>query len=139
MSYSTDRDFSTTIEIISTHKAKERAAKKLGIPFRYGTEIETYGVQFKDKPKHIYVDTSSISSRKNQEYHSLVKKYTKQEFNKIVNPLSKSLALLAPVVIFLLATTFGLVKCINPKKQTFQPQTIQKANHLVTQPTQKTR
>ena len=64
MGFSSDRYYGATIDIVSISRAKERAAQILGIPFKYGKEIETYGASFKIPPKHVHVDLENISSRK---------------------------------------------------------------------------
>ena len=139
MGFSQDRYYSTTIEIIATSRAKELAAKKCNIPFEYGNEIETYGVQFKNTPKHVHVDTKNISNTKRMEYFSLLKKYTKKEFNKLANPIHTNILMATPVFILATLCVFGLVKCHHKSKPTPKPQTVQKANLTSFQQVQNTR
>ncbi len=139
MGYSTDRYYGATIDIVSISRAKERAAQKLGIPFKYGKEIETYGASFKIPPRHVHVDLENISSRKKMEYYSLMKKYTKQEINKLTNPLAQNLLLALPLVVAGFAIIFGLTKCEKKKPFSHQPNLIQKADLSVAQNHQRTR
>ena len=139
MGYSTDRYYSATVDIVATSRAKERAAQKLGIPFKYGKKIETYGVSFKKPPMHVHVDLENISSRKKTEYFSLMKKYTKQEINRLCNPLAQNLLLALPVFVAGFAIIFGLTKCEKKKSFSFQPNLIQKADRSLAQQNQRTR
>ena len=139
MGFSSDRYYGATIDIVSISRAKERAAQKLGIPFKYGKEIETYGASFKIPPRHVHVDLENISSRKKMEYYSLMKKYTKQEVNKLANPLSQNLLLALPLVVGGIAVIFGLTKCQKKKSFSFEPKLIQKADLSVAQNHPRTR
>lgn len=113
------------IEIISINKAKEKAASKLHIPFKYTREIETDGL-LEQNPRHVEVDFSNVSNSKKYQYHKLFKKYSKQEFNKIVNPFSEIFKMTASFALLLTAVCFSLYKCSQDKKIPQSPQVIQK-------------
>ncbi len=123
-------DFDTVqLDIIAYNKAKEKAAKKCNLPFQYGDEIDATGI-LKQNPKRVKVDLTNVSNYKRYTYNKLVKKYSKQEFNKIVNPISHSIILVTPVVLIATLIPFCLIKCTQVKKAHPKPVPIQKGHIL---------
>ena len=129
-----------TIEIISTTKAKEKAAKKLKIPYTYGKPIETYGLVNEDI-KHVHVDLSQASYWQEHNYYKLMKKYKNQEYNKIMSPMGQNCILAGAAIISVAVITYCMTQFLSSESS--QPhiptnsRPIQKAKPIPTQTIQK--
>ena len=114
------------VEIISTSRAKKRAAEKLNIPFSLGDEIKTPDF-LKKQEYHVHVDLSNLHGYEMHQYHKLMKKYYIKELKNILHPHHKLKSFIAfsSFAIALGALTYyalGKENQINP-----EPQKIQKA------------
>ena len=139
MSYMHDADLAT-IEIISTTKAKERAALKTKIPYTYGKKIETYDL-VDEEIKHVHVDLSKASGMQESDYYRLLKKYRKQEYNKFMLPLKHRIIVVSAGIAAVAAMTYGMFQLLSLESS--QPRIptnsrpIQKAKPIPTQTIQK--
>ncbi len=118
--------YTPEVEIISTSRAKKRAAEKLKIPFSIGDELKASRL-LRNKEYYIHVDLSNISGFRKYEYYKLMKKYYIDEVRNILHPHHKLKSFIAfsSFAIALGALTYyalGKENQINP-----EPQKIQKA------------
>ena len=119
--------YTPEVEIISTSRAKKRAAEKLKIPFSTGDELIASRL-LRNKEYHIHVDLSKVSGFRKHEYYKLMKKYYIDEVRNILHPHHKLKSFIAfsSFAIALGALTYyalGKENQINP-----EPQKIQKAS-----------
>ena len=118
------------IEIVATTRAKKRAATKIGIPFSYGDKINTEDL-FDTEEKHVHVDLTAVRGYDKYKYHKLMKKYYRDELQKILAPHHKTLCAVVWIAASILAvgSVYTAYKHQSNKLNN-APQQIQKASTI---------
>ena len=116
------------LEIVATTRAKKRAAKKIGIPFSYGKKIDSDGL-FDPEEKHVHVDLSAVHGYDRYKYHKLMKKYYRDEIQKILAPHRKTICVTvwAALGALVIAGVYASYQH-QANKQNNEPQQVQKAS-----------
>lgn len=105
-----------TIEILATNRAKERAAKKTGLPYSFGKPIETFGFLEKEE-RHIHVDLSHADGWQKYAYHKLIKKYRTKEYEKFLHPNRTKYLISLGVIAGFSAAGLLITKCTQQKSE----------------------
>ena len=119
--------YTPEVEIISTSRAKKRAAEKLKIPFSIGDELRASRL-LRNKEYHIHVDLSKVSGFRKHEYYKLMKKYYIDEVRNILHPHHKLKNIIAFAALALSLGAFAYYSSSKEKPLDSRPKTIQKAS-----------
>ncbi|MBO7244763.1 MAG: hypothetical protein J6V53_05740 [Alphaproteobacteria bacterium] len=111
------------IEIIATCRAKKKAAEKMNIPYKLGSEIDSLDITGQ-KEYHVHVDLSDIHGFEKHQYYKLMKKYIQKETKNILDPKRNLYSVIALSCVML---SMGLVVHCSSTKQKEQQSTIQSA------------